>query len=145
MANIFLTDVRGFANPVIAARLKAAGARVIACDPAIATDGEEEGVEVIAWASPGDLVARAAGRFGGRLDADRDLSGDAGAANQGRGSQHVALDAVLSAPGGEAIAFAGAAVKAMRPNKSGRIVFGSSLRPDRRHTGLCRLCARARP
>ena len=66
--NVFLTDLRGFANPVIAEKLRAAGARVIACDPGIGSDGQERGIEVIGWASPADLVIRATQRFSGRLD-----------------------------------------------------------------------------
>jgi len=54
--NVFLTDLRGFANPVIAEKLRSAGARVIACDPAIKTDGEENKIEVIEWDSPAALV-----------------------------------------------------------------------------------------
>src|SRR5262245_37875495 len=67
--NVFLTDLRGFANPVIAEKLRAAGARLIACDPGITADGSENGIEVIAWASPADLVTKATERFGGKLDA----------------------------------------------------------------------------
>ena len=69
MKNVFITDLRGFANPAIAERLGKAGARVVGCDPAIARDGDELGVEVLGWASPADLVSRAAERFDGRLDA----------------------------------------------------------------------------
>jgi NAD(P)-dependent dehydrogenase (short-subunit alcohol dehydrogenase family) len=128
-AHVFLTDLRGFANPVIAARLRAAGARVIACDPAIASDGEEEGIEVAGWRPPADLVARAAQRFGGRLDAIfispampapriklEDLTADV-------------LMPYFQRLAAESIAFAGAAAAAMRPNKAGRIVFGSSSGP----------------
>ncbi|MFT3722262.1 MAG: SDR family oxidoreductase [Hyphomonadaceae bacterium] len=129
MVNVFVTDLKGFANPVIASRLKKAGARVIACDPAIARDGEDEGVEVIAWGTPGDLVVRAAQRFGGKLDAivispampaPRTKIEDLGIEDLMPYFQRLAA---------ESIAFAGAAVKAMRPNKSGRIVFGSSSGP----------------
>lgn len=129
MANVFITDLKGFANPVIAARLRRAGARVIACDPAISRDGEEDGVEVIAWGRPGDLVARAGQRFEGRLDAivispampaPRTRVEDLGIEELMPYFQRLAA---------ESIAFAGAAVKVMRPNKSGRIVFGSSSGP----------------
>lgn len=129
MANVFITDLKGFANPVIAARLRHAGARVIACDPAILRDGEEDGVEVIAWGRPGDLVARAAQRFDGKLDAivispampaPRTRVEDLGIEELMPYFQRLAA---------ESIAFAGAAVKVMRPNKSGRIVFGSSSGP----------------
>jgi 3-oxoacyl-[acyl-carrier protein] reductase len=129
VANVFITDLKGFANPVTAARLRRAGARVIACDPAISRDGEEDGVEVIAWGRPGDLVARAGQRFDGRLDAivispampaPRTRVEDLGIEELMPYFQRLAA---------EAIAFAGAAVKVMRPNKSGRIVFGSSSGP----------------
>lgn len=127
--NVFLTDLRGFANPAIAERLRAAGARVVACDPAISADGEEGGVEVVGWGDPAALVARAASMFGGRLDA-------------------IVISPAMPAPririedltveimmpyfqrlAAEALVFAGAAAKAMRPNKSGRIVFMSSSGP----------------
>lgn len=129
MANVFITDLKGFANPVIAERLRKAGARVIACDPGIVRDGEELGVEILGWASPAELVARATERFGGRLDAivispampaPRTNVEDLGV------EQLMAYFQRLAA---ESIAFAGAAVRAMRPGKAGRIVFGSSSGP----------------
>ena len=129
MSNVFVTDMLGFANPVITAHLRGAGARVIGCDPAITRDGEEQGVEVLAWASPAELVARAAERFGGKLDAivispampaPRTKIEDLGIEELAPYFQRLAA---------ESIAFAGAAVKAMRPNKAGRIVFGSSSGP----------------
>jgi NAD(P)-dependent dehydrogenase (short-subunit alcohol dehydrogenase family) len=126
--NVLVTDIRGFANPVIARRL-AVHARVIGCDPAIAADGEEDGFEVVGWGAPHDVVARAVDQFGGRLDAIV-ISG-AMPAPRIR-VEDLSVEALmpyfanLAATG---IAFAGAAVKAMRPNKSGRIVFGSSSGP----------------
>src|SRR5262249_3456254 len=66
--NVFLTDLRGFANPAIAAHLAKAGARIIACDPAIRADGEEGGVDMVGWDTPAVLVAKAVQRFGGKLD-----------------------------------------------------------------------------
>ena len=66
--NVLVTELTGFANPVIARRLAAAGARVIGCDPSIGADGEHESVEVVGWARPADVVAQATERFGGRLD-----------------------------------------------------------------------------
>jgi NAD(P)-dependent dehydrogenase (short-subunit alcohol dehydrogenase family) len=129
MANVFITDLKGFANPVIAERLRKAGAHVIACDPGIVRDGEELGVEILGWASPAELVARATERFGGRLDAivispampaPRTNVEDLGV------EQLMAYFQRLAA---ESIAFAGAAVRAMRPGKAGRIVFGSSSGP----------------
>lgn len=127
--HVFVTDVKGFANPVIAARLRKAGARVIACDPAITKDGEEEGIETIAWAPPGDLVARATERFGGRLDAI--VISPAVPAPRTK-IEDLGVDELMhyfQRLSAEAIAFAGAAVKVMRPRKSGRIVFGSSSGP----------------
>ena len=49
--------------------LRARGARVIACDPSITSDGTEDGVEVVAWSDPAAMVAKAAEKFAGRLDA----------------------------------------------------------------------------
>ena len=127
--NVFLTDLRGFANPVIAEKLKAAGARIIACDPGITADGEEDGIEVIAWASPHELVAKAAARFGGKLDAI--LISSAMPAPRIK-VEDLTIDVLMpyfQRLAAESIAFAGAAAKAMRPNKAGRIVFGSSSGP----------------
>lgn len=127
--NVFLTDLRGFANPVIAERLRSSGARVIACDPGIAADGEENGFEVIGWSSPGDLVAKAAQRFGGRLDAI--LISSAMPAPRIK-AEDLTVDVLMpyfQRLAAESIAFAGAATKAMRPGKDGRIVFGSSSGP----------------
>jgi 3-oxoacyl-[acyl-carrier protein] reductase len=129
MPNVFLTDLKGFANPVIAERLRKAGARMIACDPAITRDGEEQGIEMIAWGSPADLVGRATQRFGGRLDAI--VISPAMPAPRLR-AEDLTIDALMpyfQRLAAESIAFAGAAVKVMRPNKSGRIVFGSSSGP----------------
>jgi NAD(P)-dependent dehydrogenase (short-subunit alcohol dehydrogenase family) len=129
MTNVFITDLKGFANPVIAARLLKAGARIVGCDPAIVRDGDEQGVEVLAWASPAELVARATERFGGALDAiiispampaPRTKVEDLGIEELMPYFQRLAA---------ESIAFAGAAVKAMRPRKAGRVVFGSSSGP----------------
>lgn len=128
-SNVFVTDIRGFANPVIAARLKAAGARVIACDPAITKDGEEQGIEVIAWGSPADLVARATQRFSGKLDAI--VISPAMPAPRTK-VEDLGIDELMpyfQRLAAESIAFAGAAVKAMRPKRAGRIVFGSSSGP----------------
>jgi NAD(P)-dependent dehydrogenase (short-subunit alcohol dehydrogenase family) len=128
-AHVFITDLKGFANPVIAERLRKAGARVIGCDPSISRDGEEQGVETIAWGSPAELVARGTERFGGRLDAivispampaPRTKVEDLGIEE---------LTPYFVRLAAESIAFAGAAVKAMRPHKAGRIVFGSSSGP----------------
>ncbi len=127
--NVFLTDLRGFANPVIAEKLRAAGARVIACDPGIESDGEESGIEAIGWASPADLVASATQRFGGRLDAILISSAMPAPRIKAEDLTIEILMPYFQRLAAESIAFAGAAAKAMRPNKAGRIVFGSSSGP----------------
>lgn len=127
--NVFVTDLKGFANPVIAARLKKAGARVVACDPGITSDGKEDGFEVISWGSPGDLVSRAVERFGGKLDAI--VISPAMPAPRTK-VEDLGIDELMpyfQRLSAESIAFAGAAVKAMRPSKAGRIVFASSSGP----------------
>jgi 3-oxoacyl-[acyl-carrier protein] reductase len=124
--NVLATDTRGFANPVIAGRLQAAGARVIGCDPAIITDGVDDGVEVIAWGAPGDIVARAAERFAGRLDAIVICPAMPAPRLRAEDLTVEALMPYFQRLSAEAIAFAGAAVKVMRPRKAGRIVFGTS-------------------
>lgn len=129
MANIFITDIRGFANPAIAERLRRAGARVIGCDPAIDQDGAEAGIEVIEWTTPQVMVARATEAFDGRLDAI--VISPAMPAPRTNVED---LSAELLMPyfhrlTAESLVFAGAAVKAMRPHKAGRIVFGSSSGP----------------
>jgi NAD(P)-dependent dehydrogenase (short-subunit alcohol dehydrogenase family) len=124
--NVFLTDLRGFANPVIARKLADSGARVIACDPAIKADGKEDGIEVIAWDAPAALVAKAASQFGGRLDAI--LISPAMPAPK-TPVEDLTIDSLMpyfQRIAAESLAFAGAAAKAMRPGKSGRIVFGTS-------------------
>ena len=42
--NVLVTELTGFANPMIARRLAAAGARVIGCDPSISEDVAHDGV-----------------------------------------------------------------------------------------------------
>lgn len=127
--NVFLTDLRGFANPVIAEKLRAAGAQVIACDPGIESNGEESGIEVIGWASPADLVASATQRFGGRLDAILISSAMPAPRIKVEDLTIEILMPYFQRLAAESIAFAGAAARAMRPNKAGRIVFGSSSGP----------------
>ena len=124
--NVFIAELLGFANPVIARRLQAAGARVIAADPGIASDGEHDGIETIGWASPQALVAKAVERFGGRLDAV--VLAPAMPAPRLNVDQLTveALVPYFQRLAAEPLAFAGAAVKAMRPHKAGRIVFGTS-------------------
>lgn len=127
--NVFLAELLGFANPVIARKLQAAGARVIGADPAIAADGRAEGVETLAWADPHTLVARAAEVFGGRLDAIVIASAMPAPRLKAEDLTVEALTPYFHRLAAEAIAFAGAAVKAMRPRKAGRIVFGTSSGP----------------
>lgn len=127
--NVLITELMGFANPVIARRLAAAGARVIGCDPAIARDGEHEGVDVVGWAKPADVVARATERFGGRLDAIVISSAMPAPRIRIEDLTEETLMPYFQRLAAESLLFAGAAVKAMRPNRSGRIVFGSSSGP----------------
>lgn len=127
--HVFITELKGFANPVIAQRLKAAGARVIGCDPLIVDDGEHEGVEAIRWDKPHALVARVAERFGGRLDAIVISSAMPAPRIRIEDLTEETLLPYFQRLAAESILFAGAAVKAMRPNKAGRIVFGSSSGP----------------
>jgi len=124
--NVFIAELLGFANPVIAQRLQAAGAHVIGADPGIVSDNEHNGIATIGWASPQDLVARATERFGGRLDAI--VISPAMPAPRLNVDQ-LTVEALLpyfQRLAAEPLAFAGAAVKAMRPHKAGRIVFGTS-------------------
>ena len=129
MKNVLVTEVTGFANPVIARRLKAAGAQVIGCDPAITTDGEVEGIAAIAWGTPRDVVARAVERFQGKLDAIVISSAMPAPRIRIEDLTVETLTPYFVRLAAESLEFAGAAVKAMRPNKSGRIVFGSSSGP----------------
>jgi len=129
MTNVLITDIRGFANPAIASRLRKAGARVIGCDPAITQDGEEAGIQLLRWGAPQDIVARATDVFAGRLDAI--VISPAMPAPRTT-VEDLNLDLLMpyfQRLTAEAMVFAGAAVKAMRPNKTGRIVFGSSSGP----------------
>lgn len=127
--SVFVTDLRGFANADVARHLGASGARVIACDPAIDRHGEEGGIEVLAWADPRVLVERAVERFGGRLDAifiAPAMPAPRTPADELTVDQLMPFYQRLAA---EALVFASAAAKAMRPRKSGRIVFGTSATP----------------
>lgn len=129
MTNVFITDIRGFANPAIAARLRAAGARVIGCDPAIARDGDEDGIQVVGWTSPQAMVAQAAEAFGGKLDAIVISPAMPAPRTTVEDLSVELLMPYFQRLTAESMVFAGAAVKAMRPNKAGRIVFGSSSGP----------------
>ncbi|MEP7209380.1 MAG: SDR family oxidoreductase, partial [Alphaproteobacteria bacterium] len=126
---VLVTDVRGFANPVVARRLVASGARVAAVDPSIGADGEEDGIALLAWDRPRTLVERAAAHFGGRLDAvviAPAMPAPRTPADQLEVDQLMPFFQRLAA---EALVFASAAAKVMRAQKSGRIVFGTSSGP----------------
>ena len=127
--NVLMTELKGFANPVIARRLKNKGARVIGCDPVIMVDGEDEGVETVAWGSPAEVVTRAVEWFGGRLDAIVISSAMPAPRIRVEDLTVEVLTPYFVRLAAESLAFAGAAVKAMRPHKAGRIVFGSSSGP----------------
>jgi NAD(P)-dependent dehydrogenase (short-subunit alcohol dehydrogenase family) len=129
MKTVLVTELKGFANPVIARRLTDAGARVIGCDPSITADGKEEGVETVAWGSPADVTARAVERFGGKLDAIVISSAMPAPRIKMEDLTVEVLTPYFVRLAAESLAFAGAAVKAMRPRKAGRIVFGSSSGP----------------
>lgn len=127
--NVLLTEIKGFANPLIARRLRDRGARVIGCDPEIEADGKAEGVETVAWGAPADVTARAVERFGGRLDAIVISSAMPAPRIRVEDLTVEVLTPYFVRLAAESLAFAGAAVKAMRPHKAGRIVFGSSSGP----------------
>ena len=127
--NVLITELTGFANPVIARRLAAAGARVIGCDPSISDDGAHDGVEVVGWAKPANIVGRATERFGGKLDAIVISSAMPAPRIRIEDLTEETLMPYFQRLAAESLLFAGAAVKAMRPNRSGRIVFGSSSGP----------------
>lgn len=129
MKNVLVTEIAGFANPVIARRLKDKGARVIGCDPTLGADGEIEGIATIAWGAPGDVTARAVERFGGRLDAIVISSAMPAPRIRIEDLTVETLTPYFIRLAAESLEFAGAAVKAMRPHKRGRIVFGSSSGP----------------
>ena len=129
LKTVLVTELKGFANPVIARRLKDAGARVIGCDPSIAEEGEDEGVETIAWGSPAEVTARAVELFGGRLDAIVISSAMPAPRIRVEDLTIEVLTPYFVRLAAESLAFAGAAVQAMRPHKAGRIVFGSSSGP----------------
>lgn len=129
MAAVLVTDVKGFANPVTARRLKAAGAQVLGCDPSLAENGVCEDIDVIGWTAPADIVARAVEQFGGALDAI--VIGPAMPAPRTPVealSEEVLLE-YFRRIAVESLLFAGAAAKAMRRQRAGRIVFCTSSGP----------------
>jgi NAD(P)-dependent dehydrogenase (short-subunit alcohol dehydrogenase family) len=126
---VLVTDVRGFANPVIAARLASAGARVMGADPEILADAAEGALEVLAWDAPHRLVETAAARCAGRLDAIVIAP-----ATPAPRTPLDSLDAEILRPfferlAIEALAFAGAASRVMKAQGGGRIVFATSSGP----------------
>lgn len=126
---VLLTDVRGFASPVIARRLIDAGAQLAACDPSISADGEEAGMRLIGWDDPASVVARAAEAFGGRLDAIVIAPAMPAPRIQIEDLTVETLMSYFQRIAAEALVFAGAAAKVMRPQKEGRIVFCTSSGP----------------
>lgn len=128
-SHILLTDVRGFASPVIAQRLVAAGARLAACDPAITADGEEAGMRLIAWDDPAVIVARATESFDGKLDAIIITPAMPAPRINLEDLTVEALMPYFQRIAAEALVFAGAAAKIMRRRTSGRIVFCTSSGP----------------
>lgn len=129
MPNVLITDINGFANPVIARRLARAGARVIGCDPGLLEAGAHDGAEVVGWAAPADIVARATAKFGGRLDAIVISPAMPAPRLKAEDLTIEVLMPYFQRLAAESLAFAGAAIQVMRPLKAGRIVFGSSSGP----------------
>ncbi|MEZ5938454.1 MAG: SDR family oxidoreductase [Hyphomonadaceae bacterium] len=129
---VLVTDFRGFANPVIAARLVRNGVRVLATDPSISADGEENGVELLAADTPRSLVRRAADKAregGGRLDGAVISSAMPAPRLNAEDLTEEALTPYFANIAAVSLAFGGAALEVMKPNKAGRIVFGSSSGP----------------
>lgn len=127
--SILITDHKGFANPAIAERLTAAGHRMAATDRSISEDSSADGVELVSWGAPGEVVANAAERLGGRLDAIVISPSKPAPRTPIEDLTVEALTPYFVEIAAESIAFAGAAAKVMRPQKSGRIVFMSSSGP----------------
>lgn len=127
--SILITDHKGFANSAIAERLAAAGHRLAATDRSMTADGEADGVTLVAWGEPADVVARAAGRLGGHLDAIVISPAKPAPRTPVEELTIEQLTPYFVEIAAESLAFAGAAAKVMRPQKSGRIVFMSSSGP----------------
>jgi NAD(P)-dependent dehydrogenase (short-subunit alcohol dehydrogenase family) len=127
--HVLLTDVRGFASPAIAGRLAAAGATLAGCDPAVTADGEEDGLRLIAWDDPAAIVARAAEGFGGQLDAIVITPAMPAPRINVEDLTVAELMTYFQRIAAEALVFAGAAARVMKPRKSGRIVFCTSSGP----------------
>ncbi len=127
--SILITDHAGFANPAIAERLVGAGHRMAATDRSISKNGEADGVALVAWSDPASVVAAATERLGGRLDAIVISPSKPAPRTPIEELTVEALTPYFVEIAAESIAFAGAAAKVMRPQKSGRIVFMSSSGP----------------
>jgi NAD(P)-dependent dehydrogenase (short-subunit alcohol dehydrogenase family) len=126
---VLVTDVRGFANPVIARRLIEAGADVVGADPSITQAAREGALELVPWGDPSEVVRAASESLGGRLDgivispampAPRTPLETLGQGDLEAYFHRIAVQSLL---------FAAAAAAVMRPRRSGRIVFGTSSGP----------------
>lgn len=126
---ILITDHKGFANSAIAERLAASGHSLAATDRSMTQDGEEDGVALVPWGEPADLVARATERLGGHLDAIVISPAKPAPRTPVEELTIELLTPYLVEIAAESLAFAGAAAKVMRPQKAGRIVFMSSSGP----------------
>lgn len=127
--SILITDHKGFANAAIAERLAAGGHKLAATDRSVSSDGEEDGVALVGWGAAGDVVARATERLDGKLDAIVISPAKPAPRTPVEELTVEALTPYFVEIAAESIAFAGAAAKVMRPQKSGRIVFMSSAGP----------------
>lgn len=122
---VLVTDILGFANPAIAAHLKAEGARVFGCDPTITEDGEDNGIALLRWGEPAEIAARAAEKAG-VLDAIVITPAMPAPKTPVESLSRETLTAYFDRIAVEALLFASAAARVMRPKKSGRIIFGTS-------------------
>ncbi len=122
---VLVTDILGFANPAIAAHLIAEGAHVFGCDPSIEKDGEDNGIALLRWGEPAEIVARAAEKTGG-IDAIVITPAMPAPKTPVESLSRESLTAYFDRIAVEALLFASAAARVMRPKKSGRIVFGTS-------------------
>jgi NAD(P)-dependent dehydrogenase (short-subunit alcohol dehydrogenase family) len=125
---VFLAEYRGFANPVIAEALAAAGARVVAADPEIPEDGGEAGIRFLGWTDPGVLVRRAAEMLG-RLDAVVIAPAMPAPRTPVEALTLASLEPYYMRIAAASLVMAGAAAEVMRPQKAGRILFCTSSGP----------------
>lgn len=127
--SVLVTDARGFANPVIIDVLIAQGARVWACDPSVVDDHNEGAVRFLAWDRPERLVSRASSAAGGHLDAIVIAPATPAPRTPIETLTEDVLQVFFKRLSIEPLLFAGAAAAAMRPHKSGRIIFVTSAGP----------------